>query len=128
MGKEQGRWHWVHWKGFESGTEGAPDLTPAWPSGQYNVTVLYIVLYISYIYFIYELYCCPQSMKIVSDLLLFPQKEILVDVENRNSTPFEAPLNSMWIGFNPVQNVDNSIPPLVDLMKISFQHSHLIKS
>lgn len=67
-------------------------------------------------------------MKIVNDLLLFPQKEILVDVENRNSTPFEAPLNSMWIGFNPVQNVDNSIPPLVDLMKISFQHSHLIKS
>lgn len=52
-----------------------------------------------------------------------------VDTGKRNLTPFEAPPNSVPVGFNPVQSADNSIPPSsVDLMKINFQHSHLIKS
>lgn len=57
------------------------------------------------------------------------QKKNFVGTEKRNLTPFGAPLNSVTICSNAVQSADNSIPPLsVDMMKINFQHSHLIKS
>lgn len=60
-------------------------------------------------------------------LSLLPTKYIFW--AERNLAPFEAPLNLVPKCINPVQSADNSIPPSsVDLMKINFQHSHLIKS
>lgn len=52
-----------------------------------------------------------------------------MDNEKGNLIPSEAPGIQMTICFNPAENADNSIPPSsVDLMKINFQHPHLIKS